>query len=357
MRKILTLTTKCLLLTVVLFSSHHIQAQVTIGTGSPPLEGVVLDLKEWEDQTGAENSKKGFTIPRILLTDINNLHPMLTGSEPNYNVLKLSHKGLLVYNVSSTSPFVEGIYIWDGTKWNLINTVADNGLSMNSNTVELGGTLKKSTTVDLGTFDLNFNNTTGKIGIGTTTPSTLLDIESATSGAIKIVDGTQGEGKILTSNVSGIATWKEKTATAIEGSGVNPTGLPLSFLGTSDFKYTMYSVDVPPGRSIVSAGFVLYQANINGYVTFALSTSNSSYTGLSNEVTGPLTSIRSTPRYTGFSVIGGNIDNLGQVTWYINNTNSSAQTLYIYAAGGNGITDVIVRGSAGFAELFIYCAY
>lgn len=356
MRKILTLTTKWLLLTVGLFLSHHIQAQVTIGTGTSPLEGVVLDLKEWEDQTGAENSKKGFTIPRILLTNINNLYPMLTGSEPNYNVLKLSHKGLLVYNVSSTSPFVEGIYIWDGTKWNLINTVADNGLSMNSNTVELGGTLKKSTTVDLGAFDLNFNNTTGKIGIGTTTPSTLLHIESATSGAIKIVDGTQSEGRILTSDADGVATWQEKAATAIEGTGVNPTILALTFSGTSNFKYTRYSIDVPSGRSTISAGFVLSDPNANGYVTFALSTSSTSYTALSNEITGPFTSIRSTPRYAGLTVIS-NIHNLGQVTWYVNNTNTSTQTLYIYAAGGNSINQINVLGTDAFAEAYIFCAY
>lgn len=353
----LTSTTKCLLLTIGLFFSLYAQAQVTIGAGSTPLEGALLDLKQWEEETGIRNSDKGLAIPRVLLTEIDNLKPMLTGTEPNYDLLKTSHKGLMVYNVSSTSPFVQGIYTWDGTKWNLVNTAADNGLSMNSNTVELGGTLKQNTTVDLGAFDLNFSNSTGKIGIGTTTPSTLIDIESPTSGAIKITDGTEGPGKILTSNSFGVATWEEKTATAKEGTGVNPSGFTLNFTGTSDFKYTRYWVSVPPGRSIVSAGFVLYDANKNGYVTFALSTSSSTYMGLSNEIIGSPTPIRSTPRYTGFSIIGGDVDNLGQTTWYINNTNTTAQTLYIYAAGGSGITQATVRGSAGFAELYVYCAY
>lgn len=50
-------------------------------------------------------------------------------------------------------------------------------------------------------------NSLGNVGIGTISPSVKLDIKSGTSGAIKITDGTQGEGKVLTSDEFGIATW------------------------------------------------------------------------------------------------------------------------------------------------------
>ncbi|MGI9580222.1 hypothetical protein ACR1PO_03310 [Chryseobacterium sp. RRHN12] len=48
----------------------------------------------------------------------------------------------------------------------------------------------------------------GKVGIGTTSPSTKLDINNGTSpGAVKITDGTQGLGKVLTSDTEGYARW------------------------------------------------------------------------------------------------------------------------------------------------------
>jgi len=43
----------------------------------------------------------------------------------------------------------------------------------------------------------------GNVGIGITTPSSNLDI----AGNIKITDGTQGVGKVLTSDANGLASW------------------------------------------------------------------------------------------------------------------------------------------------------
>lgn len=49
----------------------------------------------------------------------------------------------------------------------------------------------------------------GKVGIGTDTPSTKLHIDNGTTnGAIRITDGTEGAGKVLTSDANGLATWK-----------------------------------------------------------------------------------------------------------------------------------------------------
>lgn len=55
----------------------------------------------------------------------------------------------------------------------------------------------------------------GNVGIGTSIPQAKLDIK----GNIKIADGTQGVGKVLTSNANGLASWV--TPTANPGTGTN----------------------------------------------------------------------------------------------------------------------------------------
>jgi hypothetical protein len=51
------------------------------------------------------------------------------------------------------------------------------------------------------------DNNSGNIGIGNSNPQAKLDV----SGSIKIADGTQGSGKVLTSDANGLATWQTPT--------------------------------------------------------------------------------------------------------------------------------------------------
>ncbi|MDP2386352.1 MAG: hypothetical protein Q8M29_08265 [Bacteroidota bacterium] len=51
---------------------------------------------------------------------------------------------------------------------------------------------------------------TGNVGIGTTNPGAKLEVQ----GTVKIVDGTQGVNKVLTSDATGIATWEAKESKA-----------------------------------------------------------------------------------------------------------------------------------------------
>ena len=51
----------------------------------------------------------------------------------------------------------------------------------------------------------------GNLGLGTISPTTKLHIDNGTSnGAIRIIDGTQAAGKVLTSDANGVATWQYK---------------------------------------------------------------------------------------------------------------------------------------------------
>jgi len=51
---------------------------------------------------------------------------------------------------------------------------------------------------------------TGNVGIGTTSPSTRLHV-AGSSPAVRIADGTQGEGRLLVSDASGNGTWKDNS--------------------------------------------------------------------------------------------------------------------------------------------------
>ena len=77
-----------------------------------------------------------------------------------------------------------------------------------------------------GSDQLNIGNwiygTSGNIGIGTSTPATKLDV----IGAVKITDGSQGSGKVLTSDANGIAQWRDPEQSL-------PLGSVMSFNGTS----------------------------------------------------------------------------------------------------------------------------
>ncbi len=82
----------------------------------------------------------------------------------------------------------------------------------------------------------------GKLGIGTAAPDAKLHI----AGSIKMVDGTQADGKVLTSDAAGLASWKSLPATQAGswtllnnhiynnnpgnvGIGISSPGFPLNF--------------------------------------------------------------------------------------------------------------------------------
>lgn len=55
----------------------------------------------------------------------------------------------------------------------------------------------------------------GNVGIGTASPGTKLEV----AGQVKIVDGTQGAGKVLTSDATGLATWADPSGGTVSGTG------------------------------------------------------------------------------------------------------------------------------------------
>ena len=69
----------------------------------------------------------------------------------------------------------------------------------------------------------NSANTNNKVGIGTNTPDERLHV----AGSVKIVDGTQGLGKVLTSDENGKASWKDPSSSKAFGEIYRTSNLNL----------------------------------------------------------------------------------------------------------------------------------
>jgi hypothetical protein len=121
----------------------HVQAQVTIGSLINPNQGALLDLKEKEGQENNTTATKGLLLPRVNLTDMNKLYPMLPAG---YNQFKRDkHIAMIVYNTNYCPDNKDiydptGLRIWDGNRWQPIKqqpvvlTVMPNETSGTGNT-------------------------------------------------------------------------------------------------------------------------------------------------------------------------------------------------------------------------------
>ena len=204
-------------------------SQVGINTETPK---TIMDINAKRNASGTitDNSQTyGLQAPRLTRAE-------LTANTASYNA---DQKGALIYitdvlggNTSSPRTYIdaEGYYYFDGTLWQKIgaggagadiNIYKDNGtLTSNRTVAQVDKTLAFTSTATSGTNHFSIDGTTfsvdannNRVGLGTSTPSTRLHLNNGTTnGAIRIQDGTEGAGKVLTSDANGVGTWRSSSS-------------------------------------------------------------------------------------------------------------------------------------------------
>lgn len=203
---------KKLLFTLLLFPLF-IQAQVGINTTTPDASSM-LDINATD---------KGLLIPRVSIPNLNAAAPVTAPAT-----------SLLVYNTNVTTG--TGFYYWDGTKW----TPFTGGIS---HWTKVGNDI--------------YNNNTGNVGVGTTTPTTKFHIENSAGATVApFLDGfedntippftTSGTGgNWTTTNTAGefnIGSRGAKSGSGVS-SGISTLELAVSIpTGGSAFSFN-YRVD------------------------------------------------------------------------------------------------------------------
>lgn len=116
--------------------------QVTIGSGSSPVAGALLDLKEISDETskiGGRSAERGLMLPRVDLQSLTgDLGKSLDVSVTDIGTLEpLAHTGLIVYHINKCSLNGLGLYIWDGEQWLNLNANTISKITLSKNYLHL----------------------------------------------------------------------------------------------------------------------------------------------------------------------------------------------------------------------------
>ncbi|QIK53038.1 hypothetical protein G7051_01205 [Dysgonomonas sp. HDW5B] len=177
---------KFFLTAMSLWTIGSIYAQVGVNTETPATTLHVLPGKT--DGTTAE----GIIAPNLKRSEVIAKDGKYATAQTGAMVYVSDLSGVLTTKTAKI--ITTGYYYFDGALWQPFTsgsasvTTANNGLTMNGTTTQLGGALIKATSI------------TGTDRLTLATPTTI-------SGILQITSGSPDTGKVLTSDINGTATW------------------------------------------------------------------------------------------------------------------------------------------------------
>ncbi|HEX2630037.1 MAG TPA: hypothetical protein VHM26_13520, partial [Chitinophagaceae bacterium] len=134
----------------------------------------------------------------------------------------------------------------------------------------------------------NIYNNNANIGIGTTSPAAKLDI----AGTLKVTDGTEAAGKVLTSDATGLASWQTITIPTEIGNG-NATGNTPYWDGTAWVNSN--NIFNNNGNVGIGTASPVSKLDVNGSVRFNTHLTSSGTNAVINYFDGGRLFFRSTP--------------------------------------------------------------
>ncbi|MDR0866457.1 MAG: hypothetical protein LBO74_16225 [Candidatus Symbiothrix sp.] len=117
-----------ILFAVLATISLNVNAQITVGSLETPEKGMLLELKsqkaDAKNVTVANGKGGGLGFPRVELVNKKTLEPFIDNDadfKNNTNKVKDLHVGMVVYNLSASGDFQQGLYVWKGVEWEKVN--------------------------------------------------------------------------------------------------------------------------------------------------------------------------------------------------------------------------------------------
>jgi hypothetical protein len=163
-----------------------------------------------------QSNTASVTIGSNVMLDLYNGQQNPSGSQVSELAFSADAAGIDTYNTQHRYAVISGY----ATTWN--NTTTGGGIKFSTRETT-GSTLTEKMTI----------SPVGNVGLGTASPSTKLHVYATQSGALRLEDGTQGAGYILTSDTNGVASWTASFALGVIATSSNITTDTLDINGLS----------------------------------------------------------------------------------------------------------------------------
>ncbi len=197
-----------------------------------------------------------------------------------------------------------------------------------------------------------YSSATGNVGIGTALPDAKFHVQ----GQIKIADGTQGEGKVLTSDANGLASWVTPSGGGGGGDFVDLTtdqyiGGNKTFTGNINFDKNIRIAGMSVGQGAVSGAFNTAMGN-NSLAAVTSGTSNAAvgYNSLASNTTGAANAA------FGYNALNSNVAGMrnvatGHYALYNNNGNDNVGIGNFALFNAGSTNNNVGLGSAALSQL------